>query len=108
MSLKFEPTEQDERKLQGRIVDKLAELGFDCLCLVLAGQRGWPDLTVFKRGDAKNRVVFLEVKLPSGKVSPQQWHVSEWLHARGQSWFIATSVEDAVTAVQREFRLDEE
>ena len=102
----FKFSERDEGSIQQEIVEKLAGLGYDCLCLELTGGRGWPDLVVFKRSKngEKTRPLFLEIKDPRGKVSPHQWKVSEFLFSHGQTWYYTDSVAEAIEIVEREFR----
>lgn len=98
---------RSEAELQALVVKELAKVGCDCLALQLHSARGWPDLTVLKRcktGEV-SRPVFLELKIPGGKISKQQWGVSEFLFSHGQVWYCVDSVADAVETVKREFGL---
>lgn len=86
-----------EKKIEKRIC-KLAEkeLGAKCVKLAIVNERGFPDRTLLIPG---GRILFLEVKKPGGKTSPQQ---DEWLRTLRQLGFAADVVdnlEDAETAI---------
>ena len=56
-------------------------------------QPGWPDLVVC---GSEGEVVFVEVKLPGGKLSPAQGVIHSRLRAMGHDVVVAKSVSDVV------------
>lgn len=58
---------------------------------------GMPDLVVTL---PNGRCAWIEVKTPSGNVTPEQSEIAKRLAALGHPWRVARSVEDAVAFVQ--------
>lgn len=80
-----------ESRLQLQIKKRLESLG----CLVIKQEPppvGLPDLLVVY---APGRHFWLEVKTPTGRVSPAQKAYHKWLEQRGEVVHVVKSVEDA-------------
>lgn len=58
--------------------------------------RGFSDLLVISEG----RVMFLEVKSPTGRLEPSQERFRDLVQAQGLPWALVRSPEDAVAALQ--------
>ena len=56
-------------------------------------RRGWPDIQTFH---ADGRVMFLEIKRPGGKLSPDQRRIADHLIAAGHAFKVVDSVEAAI------------
>lgn len=57
---------------------------------------GWPDLVILK---GEGEVLFLELKMPHGKLSQRQKSKRDWLVGHGYSWFLCKSKEDVIKAI---------
>ena len=70
--------------------------GGQCLKLVIDGQRGWPDRTVYLDG----HVLHFEFKTPRGRVRADQVKRINWLNGHGYFAQVVTSCEEAKGWVQ--------
>jgi len=59
-------------------------------------QKGVPDHLVLIPGFA---AIFMEIKKPDGRVSPEQYNVARCIEFTGHHWFCVRSVEDAENAL---------
>lgn len=84
-----------ERKIENEIIAALEEIEFLVEWLVMRGERGWPDLSVFRDG----LVMFLEVKKPGGRASANQLRKQKQLARFGMTMLIVDDVETAVNEV---------
>lgn len=66
--------------------------------------KGFPDLLVVCPG---GKVVFMEIKTQTGRVSPEQQKMHQFLRRMGQRVTVARSVSDAIKAVREDEREDE-
>lgn len=82
-----------EAQLQQKIVKHLRTLGYIVYKMDPTYQRGVPDLLVLSPGGVST---FLEVKTPTGRVSPIQQHVQSQLRGQGFSTHVIRSLADAV------------
>ncbi len=67
--------------------------------LKLAGPRGWPDRTLIIPG----RVVFVETKTPTGRLSPHQQFWLAKLSELGQECFVVRSLEELQKCLCQKF-----
>ena len=81
-----------ETQLKEQIKDFLAIKGIFSFPIVqgLGSYRGAPDRVAFYRGS----VYFLEIKLPSGKMSEHQLAFQEQCRLAGVSYFVIHSLEE--------------
>lgn len=85
-----------EKAIEEAIKTRLQDLGYLVMPLTWNGRRGFPDLTVVGGG----KVIGLEVKRGfGGKISAQQYNMSDLLIEAGWPVFFVTDVESAVNHV---------
>lgn len=84
-----------ERKIEEKIITALEKRGFLVEWLMMRGERGWPDLSVFKDGLA----MLIEVKKPGGRASANQLRKQAQLSKFGMTMLIVDNVETAVNEV---------
>lgn len=53
---------------------------------------GWPDIVVLAEG----RVIFLECKVPGGRLSPAQMRFRDRVLAEGHVWAVVRSIDEAL------------
>lgn len=68
-----------------------------CLKLVSLGLKGFPDRTVFLEG---GKIVFIEFKSESGKLSKNQEMTFSVLRKLGFAVFVCRSKDEAISAIQ--------
>lgn len=85
-----------EAKLKDRIVRRFKDEGWLVISNVKVGQAGWPDLVLYKNGEA----VFFEVKAPKGRPSELQLYWLERIRAAGFKACVVRSLEDCVDCIR--------
>jgi len=85
-----------ERDIEGAVVRWAKEHGW-LTCKIVA-QRGWPD-RVFV-APKNNRVVFIEFKRPSGRLTKLQARRNKELYARGCEVYVVYSVADGIVMLE--------
>lgn len=101
----------EESRLKRAICDYLATMCQSCIFTLTPGiqaskkfgrskymVKGWPDLT----GVYNGRPLFIEIKTPTGVVSPEQDAMINKLKAMGAIAFVARSVDDVVREIRWE------
>lgn len=81
----------EESKIQAKIIKKLEAEGYYVLKLMKTNKNGIPDILAIPRD---SDVLFVEVKTPTGVVSPLQTHRIKELTNHGAKAIIARSIED--------------
>lgn len=85
-----------EKRIELAIEKRLKTMGYLVLRLSFVGRRGFPDLTVVNDG----KVISLEVKRNrGGRISANQYNVSDLLFEAGWPVHFVTGVESAVQLV---------
>lgn len=80
-----------ESQIENAFVNHVESLGGEALKLVILGQRGFPDRTLFL---PKGRMAIAEVKKPGGQLSPQQTWWLQRLRELGHYAFDFDNLED--------------
>jgi len=78
-----------ESSIQSKIVATLTRAGYIVLRNTVCNLKGWPDLTVYRRG----RTAFIEVKRPGKEPTELQAHRHKQLRAEGFDVHVIDSVE---------------
>lgn len=81
----------EESKIQAKIIKKLEAEGYYVLKLMKTNKNGIPDILAIPRD---SDVLFVEVKTPTGVVSPLQTHRIKELINHGAKAIVARSIED--------------
>ena len=80
-----------ESNIEGKVVRYANSRGVLSLKLNVVGNRGWPDrLFIFN-----NRVMFIEFKTPTGRLSEMQKHIHRLLEKQNIIVAVCSSVEVA-------------
>jgi hypothetical protein len=85
---------QKERDIQRKLVFRLRAWGAEVVKLTtlgIYGKTGYPDLLVLRNG----RAIFVEVKTPTGKLTPRQDATLSRLEAQGFDTFVVRDAEDS-------------
>ena len=89
-----------ETKIEDKFVDWVRDYPLPAIALklVIFAQRGWPDRTVMCKG----RIFFIEFKTPDGDQSKMQIIWMNRIRRLGFSYYVCTSVEEAIEAFYQE------
>ena len=74
-----------EQDYQSKIIKRLEAEGYYCLKLIKTNKNGIPDIVALK----PDEVVFIECKLPNGKLSELQKYRIEELNNKGFKAFVS-------------------
>lgn len=74
-----------EQDYQSKIIKRLESDGYYCLKLIKTNKNGIPDIVALKPGE----VIFIECKLPNGKLSELQKYRIEELKEKGFKAFVS-------------------
>lgn len=85
-----------ERDLERHLSNTSKRLGLTALKLRLMGETGWPDRIVVLP-DA--RVLWIELKLPHGKISPKQAYIHKLLRQLGHTVLVLRTKEEITDAL---------
>lgn len=90
-----------EALLQSNIIKTLYDNGYTAFPAEFRGQRGCPDLTVFREGHGD--IVWLEVKTQTGVCDRHQTAMQDVLKKCGQFVYVVRDAEEALNRVDRVF-----
>jgi len=79
-----------EKKLQQKILQFCRKNNILAVKVDSTSTTGWPDLTVIAPG---GRVLFVELKTPTGRLSPMQKAIGQELNQKGAEYHVIRSVE---------------
>lgn len=80
----------NESTIENAVVRRLQRRGIRTLKLNLQSNRGWPDRLVIL---PKGQVVWLEFKVPKGRLTKLQEYVHDWLRRQGHRVEVVTDKE---------------